>query len=70
MSLGELERARTAAPASTMPQPRSFVQPPRAQLAVRFSTRITEMLLSRGLAARTSAAAPATCGAAIEVPAR
>src|SRR4051812_47669556 len=61
--------ADTAAPASRMPQPVSLFQRPWP-LAVSFTTRITDAALSLGFAARTSATAPATCGAAMEVPAR
>ena len=69
VSWARASAARTAAPAFTMPQPRSLVQP-RVRVAVFFISRITDRLPRRGFAARTSATAPTTCGAAIEVPDR
>src|SRR5712691_620605 len=57
----------TAAPTSSTPQPRSDVQtPPEDALSLRmFATLVAS---SRGFAAQTSAAAPATSGEANDVP--
>jgi hypothetical protein len=63
--------ALSAAPALTIPQPRSGVQPvPAGRVAVSFSSRMTSAALRSLLKWRTSAAVAVTIGAAIDVPCR
>ena len=60
-----------AAPASTIPQPRSGLQPlPAGRDALSFSARMMSAALASGLRSRAMAAMPATIGAAIDVPCR